>query len=111
MVWLESNWLPLTIVVLVILAFIGWVIYLCKKKGLRETALEAILVAEKEFSSGEGKEKMEFAVNYVFDLLPVYLKALFPKDLVCSILEKFIQKLFDEVKKLLEYQKVEGGKK
>lgn len=104
MVWLEANWLPLTIIILVVLAFIAWIVYLCKKRGLRETALEAILVAEKEFKSGEGKQKMEFAVNYVFELLPVYLKVLFPKDTICSILEKFIQKIFDEVKKLLDYK-------
>ena len=114
MEWLEDNWLPLSIVILVILGFIGWIISLCKSRGLRQVALDAILEVEKAFGSGKGKEKMQCAVDYVFDLLPIYIKVILPKDFLKSSLEKFIQKLFDDVKELLDYQKVEnlkeGGK-
>jgi hypothetical protein len=103
MEWLETNWLPLLIVILVILGFIGWIIYLIKRKGLRQVALDAILEAEREFQSGKGKEKMKFAVDYVFDLLPLYIKAILPREFLHNFLEKFIQKVFDEVKKFLDY--------
>lgn len=112
MEWLQANWLPLLIVVLIVLGFIGWIVYLCKKKGLRTIALNAILEAEKELASADGAEKMAAAIAYFYNLLPVYIRALMPLDMVRGFIERFIQKIFDEVKELLDYQKpIEGGTK
>jgi len=114
MEWLQNNWLPLGIIVIVVILFIIKLVKKCLEVGMRETALNAILEAEKAFKSGEGKEKMEFAIDYVFDLLPLYIKIIVPKSMLVEFVHNFIQTLFDEVKKLLDYQKVEileGGKK
>ena len=112
MEWLQANWLPLTIIILVVLGFIGWIIYLCTKKGLRQTALNAILEAEKELHTASGKEKMAAAVAHVYNLLPVIIRALLPLEMLSGFIEKFVQKVFDEVKELLDYQKpIEGGTK
>ena len=105
MEWLQANWLPLLIVILVVLIFIGIIIYLCKKKGLRQVALEAILYAEKQYNSTTGKERLEIAVNFMYDKLPCFITSIMPKETMKFMLENFIQTIFDEVKELLDYQK------
>ena len=107
MEWLQANWLPLLILVLVVIGFIIYLIYLSKKKGLRQVALEAILVAEEKWNTTTGKERLQIAVDYVYDYIPSYVKIFLSKELLNKILADFIQKVFDEVKKVLDFQKVE----
>ena len=110
MEWLQANWLPLLILVLVVIGFIIYLIYLSKKKGLRQVALEAILVAEEKWNTTTGKERLQIAVDYVYDYIPSYVKIFLSKELLNKILADFIQKVFDEVKKVLDFQKVEMWK-
>ena len=107
MEWLQANWLPLLILVLVVIGFIIYLIYLSKKKGLRQVALEAILIAEEKWNTTTGKERLQIAVDYVYDYIPCYVKIFLSKELLNKILADFIQKVFDEVKKVLDFQKVE----
>lgn len=107
MEWLQANWLPLLILVLVVIGFIIYLIYLSKKKGLRQVALEAILIAEEKWNTTTGKERLQIAVDYVYDYIPSYVKIFLSKELLNKILADFIQKVFDEVKKVLDFQKVE----
>lgn len=107
MEWLQANWLPLLILVLVVIGFIIYLIYLSKKKGLRQVALEAILIAEEKWNTTTGKERLQIAVDYVYDYIPSYIKMFLSKELLNKILADFIQKVFDEVKKVLDFQKVE----
>lgn len=107
MEWLQANWLPLLILVLVVISFIIYLIYLSKKKGLRQVALEAILIAEEKWNTTTGKERLQIAVDYVYDYIPSYVKIFLSKELLNKILADFIQKVFDEVKKVLDFQKVE----
>ena len=81
--------------------------YLSKKKGLRQVALEAILIAEEKWNTTTGKERLQIAVDYVYDYIPSYVKIFLSKELLNKILADFIQKVFDEVKKVLDFQKVE----
>ena len=111
MEWLLDNWLPLLIVVLVVLGFIGWIIYLCNRKGLREIALKAILIAEDQYNSTTGQERLTIAVNYMYDLIPSTIAVFIPKSMLNNFIKNFIQKVFNEVKQALDYVKpVEGGK-
>lgn len=105
MEWLQANWLPLLIVVLVAIGFIIYLIYLSKKKGLRRVALEAILLAEEKWNTTTGKERMQIAIEYVYEYIPSYVKIFLSKDLLNKLLTDFIQKVFDEVKKFLDFQK------
>ena len=105
MEWLQTNWLPLTIILAVIIAFIIYIVKRCKEKGLRQTAIEAILKAEEQYNSTTFKERLELAVEYVYASLPDVLKIAFTKDIIRKYLTNFIQKVFDEVKALLDYQK------
>ena len=114
MEWIQTNWLALVILVV---SFILWLIYLHKNKNLRKAALYAILEAERLLKSSKGQEKMKFAVEYVYSILPAYTKFLLSEEFLHNFLENFIQKVFDEVKKLLDYRDDtvvvidEGGKK
>ena len=107
MEWLQANWLPLLILVLVVIGFIIYLIYLSKKKGLRQVALEAILIAEEKWNTTTGKERLQIAVDYVYDYIPSYVKIFLSKELLNKILADFIQKVFDEVKKVLDFLIVE----
>ena len=107
MEWLQANCLTLLIIVLVVIGFIIYLIYLSKKKGLRQVALEAILIAEEKWNTTTGKERLQIAVDYVYDYIPSYVKIFLSKELLNKILADFIQKVFDEVKKVLDFQKVE----
>lgn len=56
--FISDNWLPLLIIIIVALAFIGYLIYLVVTKGLRQTAIDAILEAEKHYNSTTRKGKI-----------------------------------------------------
>ena len=105
MEWLQANWLPVTIIGLMVLAFIIYLIKLSKEKGLRQVALEAILKAEEFYNSTSGQERMKMAVEYVYASLPDVLKIAFTKDIVEKYLTKLIQRVFDEVKAMLTTQR------
>lgn len=99
------TWLYITILILVIIGFAIYVFYQAKKNGLRETALEAILKAEKQYYSTTGKERFEIAFNYVYDLIPTAWKVVLPKEFLKKFLDNLIQSTFDEVKELLNFEK------
>lgn len=105
MEWLQANWLPLAILAGVVIVFIIHLVKISKEKGLRQTALEAILKAEEQYNSTTGQERMKLAVEYVYASLPDVLKIAFTKDIIEKYLTKFIQKVFDEVKAMLTTQR------
>ena len=105
MEWLQNNLLELIIIFIIIILFLIYLFYLIKKEGLRNVALRAILEAEKLYNSTTGKERLSFAVNYVYDYLPSYIKLVFSKKILEEYLQKFIQTIFDQVKDLLDYEK------
>lgn len=111
MEWLQNNYVALVVIVLIAVAFIGWLIYLCKKNGIKKIALEAILKAEEQYNTKTGQERFEYAVDFVYNKLPDFVKAILPKEIVLNIIKNIVQQTFDEVKALLDYQKpLEQGK-
>ena len=99
------DWLPILIIVILIVAFIAYILLQCKKKGIRAVAIEAILKAEEQYNTTTGKERLNLAVSYVYNRLPSIVTSIFPEDIVNSIVEKLVQEIFDETKKLLDYNK------
>lgn len=81
--------------VLVVLKFV----YNVKKNGLRTTAINLIVEAEKAFGSKKGQEKMEYVVNAIKSLIPYPFNLLITTDAVRS----FCQSIFDEIKDALDY--------
>ena len=86
----------IAIAVIVILIAI-YLIYSIKKKGLRKTAIDLIILAEEKYGSGQGEMKMESAIVGFLALLPIPIPH--------SIVRWFIQTVFDEIKDALNYQK------
>ena len=81
-----------------VLLCISVVILLLKfNKTFKKRAYFWFLKAEKEI--GKGK-KMDYVVEHIYELLPTIFKVL-PK----STYKKILQKLFDEIKNLLDYTK------
>ena len=97
------TYVPYIVIGVVILAFIGYVLYSIKKKGLKQTALEWILIAEKEFQKGENKEKFEYVYKAIYNVLPSFVKAFVSEEVAENLLSKFIQSVFDFVKPALDY--------
>lgn len=97
------TYVPYIVIGAVILAFIGYVLYSVKKKGLKQTALEWILIAEKEFQKGENKEKFAYVYKAIYNVLPAYIKVFVSQEVAENILSKFIQGVFDFVKPALDY--------
>lgn len=104
---IQENWLPILILIIAGLCVIGYIIYLAITKGLKETALNAILEAEKQYNTTTGKERLELAVSYAYDLLPKVVKVILPKTLLLEMLHNFIQKTFNKIKDLLDYHREE----
>ena len=73
--------------------------YLSIKRKVKDVALEMINTAE--VLNVSGKEKMEFAVNAVYEVVPSVAKPFITRDFV----ESTIQIIFDEVKAFAEKQK------
>ena len=71
--------------------------YKIQKDGLRETVVQLIVAAERTFSSGEGKKKMEAVVAGIHDFIPFPLNVILTE----TAIKNFCQMVFDEVKEAL----------
>lgn len=91
----ETLCIILLIVACVMALLALW--YKIQKDGLRETVVQLIVAAERTFSSGEGKKKMEAVVAGIHDFIP------FPLSVVLTetAIKNFCQMVFDEVKEAL----------
>ena len=91
--------------------FILWIIWQIKKKGLREFAIDMILEAEEKIEQGQNSEKMSYVIKSIKAFLGTtkigLLLSMFITD---ENIEKFIQEVFDGLKKALDYMpNKEGG--
>lgn len=85
----------LAVVVVIAVLFIAWTIY---KKGLRQVIIDLIVLAERQFGSGEGRAKFNAVVNGVLVKLPI------PFNMIpAKFIEALVQKIFDEIKEALDY--------
>lgn len=95
MEWL--SWCVIGVAFLIAIANVVWAI---KSKGLRQTAIDFICEAEERFNKGENDEKFSYVLNLVYARLPVIVQVLVPE----STVKRFIQNVFDEIKKALDVQ-------
>lgn len=96
------------LLVIVIVLAVLYIIYLIKRYGFKKVALQAILFAEKQYNTTSGKERMNIAIDFVYDnYIPEYIKSILSKETLHNILDKAIQKVFNESKQLLDYQRAE----
>ena len=96
--------IEIAIVVIVILAFALYLVWQIKKKGLRQTAISLIVKAEDMFKQGENENKINYVIDKIIVLIPAPLSFFITREAV----REFIQTIFDEVKKALDYVPKEG---
>lgn len=83
------------VVIVIIAAF--YILWKVKKEGLRKTAIQMIVYAEKNFN--DNQVKFETVVQAVMSKLS------FPFNLIPSTaISNFVQNVFDEIKEALDYR-------
>lgn len=101
MEFIQNNWLGLIIIALFFIYVTGRVIWSIKKKGLKGTVIEMIVDAEARFKQGQNSEKLNYVIDIIMGLVPKALRLFITRDTI----KKFIQKIFDDIKIALDYQK------
>lgn len=91
--------ISIIIVALLVIAFIIWLVWQIKKKGLKQFATEMIVKAEDMYEQGQNSEKLNFVIDKVIDMLPGVLQFFITREAV----KNFVQSVFDTVKKALDY--------
>lgn len=99
--WLATNWLPLLIFIIVV---VGVLFFILKKKGLRQAAIDAIVYVQEKMGTEDGQVKMQNAVDYIQQLIP------FLTFIPDSIIQTFIQSVFDQIEAALKLPSVEQMK-
>lgn len=87
------------ILLLYCLGVLCYLIYRIKKEGLRPVVIDLILEAEDSFEEGKNREKMEWVIEKVLYMIPKP----FQLFLTVENVENFIQRIFDEIKEVLDY--------
>lgn len=92
--------IEIAIVVIAILAFILYLVWQIKKKGLRATAVDLMVKAEEMFRQGDNENKLNYVIDKIISItIPKPLSLFITRDSVKS----FVQSVFDETKKALDY--------
>ena len=90
----------LVIAVLLVAAFIIYVVWQIKKKGLRQFAVDFIIKAEDMYNHGDNEGKLNYVIDRIVNLIPVPLNFFITRETV----KAFVQSVFDSVKKALDYK-------
>ena len=91
--------IAIVVVAILVIAFVIWLVWQIKKKGLKEFATEMIVKAEDMYKQGENQEKLNYVIDKVIAMLPKPLQFFITREAV----KKFVQSVFDTVKKALDY--------
>lgn len=92
--------IEIAIIVIAILAFILYLVWQIKKKGLRATAVDLIVKAEEMFRQGDNENKLNYVIDKIISItIPKPLSLFITRD----SLKSFVQSVFDETKKALDY--------
>lgn len=100
-----TNNLNLIINILLVLGFIGYVVYVYKTKGkeaameiVKAKILELMLIAEKSFNKNQGKRKMDLVVQEYIESLPTLIQDGVDVELTQEEVRAELQKFYDEIK-------------
>ena len=93
--------IEITIVAIIVIAFVLYLAWQIKKKGLKQFAIDMIVKAEDMYKQGQNTEKMNYVIDKVIALVPMPLSLFITRETI----KKFIQSIFDSIKTALDYQK------
>lgn len=91
--------IEIAIVIIAILAFILYLAWQIKKKGLRTTAVDLIVKAEDMFKQGDNENKLDYVIDKIVAKIRMPLGLFITRDSV----KGFVQLVFDETKRALDY--------
>ena len=95
------------LIITIILSIAGiYYLYRYKKETLWVIACYVVTRAEEEFISGQGKQKLEYAIKEFKKKIPFYLSWLISEKFMVSFIEKALKALQDEFKKSKDKQLV-----
>lgn len=97
---MDEKTLCIIILILACISILVYLLYRIKKDGLRVTVVDLIVSAEKLFQKGENRQKFEYVVEKIIKLLPAPIRFFITLEAV----EDFVQMVFDETKKALDYR-------
>ncbi|MGI6085870.1 MAG: hypothetical protein ACOYIF_10605 [Acetivibrionales bacterium] len=86
--FLSQNWL----IILVFAGVAAYIVYLTITRQwtkVRELAYQAMLLAERTFSDGDGKVKFDFVVRIVYKYLPSWIKLFFTEEHLRRIIQEW----------------------
>ena len=94
----------ITIVAIIVIIFIIKLAWQIKKKGLKGFAIDMILKAEDLYEKGQNSEKMQFVIDEIKAILEETRTGRILSIFITEEnIEKFIQNIFDNLKKALDY--------
>lgn len=97
----------LFLIITVILGVVGiYYLYKYKKESLWVIACYVVTRAEEEFITGQGKQKLEYAIKEFKKKIPFYLSWIISEKFIISLIEKALKALQEEFKKSKEKQLV-----
>lgn len=86
--FLSQNWL-IIIVFAGVAAYIVCLTITRQWTKVRELAYQAMLLAERTFSDGDGKVKFDFVVRIVYKYLPSWIKLFFIEEHLRRIIQEW----------------------
>lgn len=92
--------LSIVVIAIIAIAFFIYLTWQIKKKGLKEFAIDMIIKAEELYKKGDNEQKINYVIDKVINLLPSPLQFFITRESV----RKFVQNVFDNFKKALDYQ-------
>lgn len=93
------------LIITIILSIAGiYYLYRYKKETLWVIACYVVTRAEEEFVSGQGKQKLEYAIKEFKKKIPGYLSWLISEKFMSSFIEKALKSLQEEFKKSKDKQ-------
>lgn len=104
-----SNNMNLIINILLVIGFVGYVLYIYKTKGkeaameiLKAKAVELMLIAERSFNKNQGKKKMDQVVQEYIESLPQLIEDGIEIEVVQADVRAYLQSVYDDIFKALE---------
>lgn len=95
----------LFLIITIILVMVGiYYLYKYKKETLWVIACYVVTRAEEGFASGQGKQKLEYAITEFKKRIPGYISWIISEKFIISLIEKALKALQEEFKKSKDKQ-------
>lgn len=91
--------ISISVIAILVIAFLIYIVWKIKKSGLKEFATEMIIKAEDMYKKGQNEEKINYVIDKIITILPAPLQIFITRETI----RNFVQNVFDNIKKALDY--------